>query len=91
MNNLTVVAKFIRVRGTIINVADVVCVKLSSAKDQDGNSKETTKMILKNPHQEERTFYQWWDDIRDEIWDLLQAGSTQHLDPHDRLRSRVVL
>lgn len=91
MNHLTVVAKFIRIQNQIINVSDIVRVGRG-----DNNGHITTWMITKTPHHGDSTGtkninYEWNGDMIDEIWDILQAGSTVHLDPHDKLREKVVL
>jgi len=50
-----------------------------------------TYMSLSPNDEAQRTRQGWHGDIKDEIWDLLQAGSDEHLGVHDKLRENVVL
>ncbi len=89
MNNLNVRAKFVRVHGEIISVDRIVRVYMKVRGHPDGVYKMTYMTL--NDNSEKQTNISWDGDIRDEIWDILQAGSDEHLGPHDTLREKVVL
>jgi hypothetical protein len=89
---MRVCAAFIRVYGQIINVSEIV--RIGTGTDIDGDP--ITWMVTKTGHHGNETTkknisFQWDGDLIDEIWDILQAASTDHLDPHDKLREVVVL
>ncbi len=80
MNHLTVVAKFIRIDDDLIlNVDDISCVWYDHNYSRTHIRMKTSDVEHKIPIKP------------NELWDLLQVGSTQHLDPHDKLRETVVL
>lgn len=86
MNNLNVRAKFIRIRGHIVRVDRIIRIYTEAKIGEH----EKTYITLEDSSGKSN-WLAWQGDIRDEIWDILQAGSDEHLDPHDRLREKVVL
>ncbi len=89
---MRVCAAFIRVQGQIINVSEIV--RIGTGIDIDGDP--TTWMVTKTGHHgnestQKNINYEWDGDLIDEIWDILQAASADHLDRDDKLREIVVL
>lgn len=83
---MNVVAKFIRVHGDIVRVDYITRVWCEHENTIGASNKYRTclrQLDINTP-------MSWRDDIRDEIWELLQLSSDAHLDPDDKLREMVV-
>ena len=85
---MRVVANFIRINALIVDVADISGIwnewDYSSGRKSSG---EVTKIRMKTGD----SCHTLDGHLVDEIWELLQLASMDHLDPYDKLREKMVL